>query len=594
MPMCRAFLAVAAALLAILAWPRDGRTALSCGLPEAQPTWIDFADGSVSFWRERFARPGVVVATGGPDLAAEARAAGAGTVHFDLYLRKRVGTPSDPADPALMEKRADALFDYAVSVSGCDTPLIALNELWGASLPTPLTPTADRYRANVLRFVTRLGERGARPALLVSSEPFTGGDAAAWWRSVAAVSDLVLENYANANLIWREGPVDGSRRLRERHRASVSKLLAIGIPPARIGIMIGFQTGAGTGGREGLRPRSRWFSVAKWHALAAKQVAKELKLAHVWSWGWAQRDARSNDPDKTYAACVWLWARDSSLCDAPKILGRELDADTKKGQLDLPAGVRCVYGSTPLTASSVAALAKVTHDRELALTALVVRAIERERTRVSPSEALAFERRIISTRFGGSTSAYRAALGEAGASLTVARGIIGDELRARDIVGRLAAGRVSSNDVSRFRATYAPVLARELVVSPAPSWLPGGRGVALATSAPDAVFRVRTGRRTTIRTVEGTFTVEARDDTTALAALPYDLARLAIVRELGAERRADAYAAWTLRMQGSAESKLVCERDRLPELGVVDISSYAPFLSLSEPEAASWAASRRG
>ena len=420
--MCRAFLAVAAALLAILAWPRDGRTALSCGLPEAQPTWIDFADGSVSFWRERFARPGVVVATGGPDLAAEARAAGAGTVHFDLYLRKRVGTPSDPADPALMEKRADALFDYAVSVSGCDTPLIALNELWGASLPTPLTPTADRYRANVLRFVTRLAERGARPALLVSSEPFTGGDAAAWWRSVAAVSDLVLENYANANLIWREGPVDGSRRLRERHRASVSKLLAVGIPPARIGIMIGFQTGAGTGGREGLRPRSRWFSVAKWQALAAKQVAKELKLAHVWSWGWAQRDARSNDPDKTYAACVWLWARDSSLCDAPKILGRELDADTKKGQLDLPAGVRCVYGSTPLTASSVAALAKVTHDRELALTALVVRAIERERARVSPSEALAFERRIISTRFGGSTSAYRAALGEAGASLTVARG----------------------------------------------------------------------------------------------------------------------------------------------------------------------------
>ena len=88
--MCRAFLAVAAALLAILAWPHDGRTALSCGLPEAQPTWIDFADGSVSFWRERFARPGVVVATGGPDLAAEARAAGAGTVHLDLYLRKRV------------------------------------------------------------------------------------------------------------------------------------------------------------------------------------------------------------------------------------------------------------------------------------------------------------------------------------------------------------------------------------------------------------------------------------------------------------------------------------------------------------------------
>ena len=143
--------------------------ALSCGLPESQPVWIDFADGSVSFWRERFARPGVTVATGGTGVATEARAAGASTVHWDMYLRKRVGTPSDPADPELMEKRADSLFDWAVTVSGCQQPLIALNEMWGASLPTPLTPTAERYRSNVLTFVTRLAERGGRPAVLVSS-----------------------------------------------------------------------------------------------------------------------------------------------------------------------------------------------------------------------------------------------------------------------------------------------------------------------------------------------------------------------------------------------------------------------------------------
>jgi hypothetical protein len=467
-----------------------------------------------------------------------------------------------------------------------------LNEMWGASLPTPLTPTAERYRANVLRFVTRLAERGGRPALLVSSEPFTGGDAAPWWRSVAAVSDLVLENYANANLIWRDGPIDGSRRLRMRYRQSAAKLNAIGIPPSRIGIMIGFQTGAGAGGREGLQPRSRWFSVAKWQALAVRQVARELRLSHVWSWGWAQRNERSNDPDKTFAACVWLWARDVSLCDAPAVLGDELDADMRTGQLNLPGGTRCVYGTTPITASGVAALAKVTQDRELALTALVVRAIERERTRVSPSEALALERRIVSTRFGGSATAFRAALAEAGASLAVGRGIIGDELRSRDVLDGLSVASVSSRDVSRFRATFAPVLAREVVVSPAPSWLPEGRGVALATSAPDVVFRVPTGRTTTVRTVEGTFTIEARADTTALAALSVTAARPAIRRELRAERMADAYAAWTIRMQKAAESKLVCERDRLPELGVVSLSAYAPFLSLHEPEAARWQASR--
>ena len=267
--------------------------------------------------------------------------------------------------------------------------------------------------------------------------------------------------------------------------------------------MIGFQTGPGAGGREGLKPRSRWFDVTKWQALAVRQVARELRISHVWSWGWAQRDARSNDPDKTLAACVWLWSRDASLCDAPRIVGRDLDRDVATGQLNLPAGTRCVYGTTPLTASSVAALAKVTRDRELALTTLVVRAIERERARVSPSESLALEQRIVRLRFGGSAAAYRSALSDAGASASVARGIVGDELRARELAGRLSGTRVSAADVARFRATFAPVVARELVVAPSPSWLPGGRGVALATSAPESVFRLRTGRRTTVRTVEG-------------------------------------------------------------------------------------------
>jgi hypothetical protein len=593
MRMCRAFIVAVASSLALLAWPGTGSAALSCGLPEEQPVWLDFADSSVSFWRERFARPGVVVATGGTELAAEARAAGAATVHWDMYLRKRVGTPSEPADPALIEQRADSLFDYAVTVTGCQRPMIALNELSGASLPTPLTPTTERYRANVLRFLSRLTARGARPALLVSSEPYTGGDAAAWWKSIASVSDLVLENYANANLIWREGPVDGSRRLRVRHRRSAATLVALDIPSSRIGIMIGFQTGPGTGGREGLTPRSRWFSVAKWQALAVRQVARELRLAHLWSWGWAQRNERSNDPDKTYTACVWLWARDPGLCDAPAALGRELDADRKTGQLDLPSGARCMYGSSALTASNVAALAKVTRDRELALTALVVRVIERERAQVSPVEALAVEGRIVGARFGGNSTAYRSALAEAGASLSVARGIIGDELRARELLDRLPVSSPSAGDIARFRATYAPVLARRLVASPAPSWLPDGSGTALATSAPEIVFRIATGQRTKVRTAEGVFTVKAVDDTEPLGAFPYDVVRPAIVDALRRERRADAYAAWTIRMQKAAESRLVCERDRLPELGVVTLSTYAPFLSLHEAEAARWASARR-
>jgi hypothetical protein len=581
--MRRLLIALAGALLALLALPVTGSAAISCGLPEAQPVWIDFADGSVSFWRERFARPGVAVATGGPNLAAEARAAGAATVHWDMYLRKRVGTPSAPADVDLMERRADSLFDYAVSVSGCEQPLIALNELWGSWLPMPLTPTAERYRENVLRFVRRLSERGGRPALLVSGDPFTGGGAEVWWKSLGQVSDLVLEKYANANVIWRDGVVRGSRRLRTSYRRGAAKLLAVGVPASRIGLMIGFQTGAGVGGREGLKPRSRWFDVAKWSGFAAAQVARELRLAHVWSWGWAQRNARSNDPDKTYAACVWLWTRNPSLCDAPGVLGTELDADRRTGQIDLAPGVRCLYGDTPFTAAGVAELSRFTGDRELALTALVTRAVERERTTVSTADVLAAERGIVATRFGRSARAYRAALAEARASVSVARAIVGDELRRREILDRLAVARPSAGDIARYRATYAPVLARRVVVSPAPSWLPEGTGIAIATSAPEAVFRVATGRRVTLRTLEGRFTVRALDETVALGAMSAELARPAIVRELRSERRADAYSTWTISRQKGADARLVCERDRLPGLGVVALSSFAPFLSLDEP-----------
>ena len=79
--------------------------------------------------------------------------------------------------------------------------------------------------------------------------------------------------------------------------------------------------------------------------------------------------------------------------------------------------------------------------------------------------------------------------------------------------------------------------------------------------------------------------MEAHDDVTALGALSADRARVAVTRELRAERRADAYSAWTIRMQKAAASKLVCERDRLPQLGVVTLTAFTPFLSLHE---ASW------
>ncbi len=557
-------------------------SALSCGVAEGKPAWIDFADGSTPFFRERFARPGVIVATGGPDVAREARVAGAGNIFWDMWLRKRIGTPLAPVDNELMEQRADVLMARATFVTGCQRPFIALNELSGARTPWPLTSTAEQYRANVLRFMKHLVARGARPALLVAGRPYTEGEAAEWWRQVGEISDVVLQRYSNANVIWRAGPVDGSRKLRTFYRDSAIDLLQVGIPASRLGLMIGFMTGPGVGGREGLKPRSRWFDVVKWQAFASREIARELRLGHVWSWGWAQRNARSTDPDKTYAACVWLWSRDPKLCDAPGTLGKELDADRHEGQIDLPAGARCAYEDTVFSSSRVSTLASLTGDREVALTALMVRAVESARFAVGSDAILAAEQRIVTSRFRGSRAAYRAALGEAGAGLATARGVIGDELRHLQIVGRLRIARPRSADVTHFRETFASALARQVEVSPAPSWLPEGKGLAIATSAPQRVFRVAAGRWVRLRAAEGVFRLRALGAASPLGAVAAGEARHAILREIRGALRVEAYSAWSIRKQKAAASRLVCKRDRMPELGVVALSSFVPFLSLHE------------
>ena len=152
-----------------------------CALPGKTPYWFDYVDGSVPFWR-LFARPGVVATAPNLQLPALIRARGGTTVYFDLHLKERVGVPNAPADPATLDARADRLFLYVENSTHCSNPVIAENELYGAGLPTPWSPTTAQYRANLLHFFQRLQQDGAQPWLLVNSPPNTAGDAADWWR----------------------------------------------------------------------------------------------------------------------------------------------------------------------------------------------------------------------------------------------------------------------------------------------------------------------------------------------------------------------------------------------------------------------------
>ena len=113
------------------------------------PLWLDFADGSVPFW-SLFARPGVTALASNLIFPPKLREAGAQTAYFDLYLNRRVGTTSAPADPATIVDKANKLYEYAVQSMDCSNPVIAENELFGSWLAVPWSKTNAQYRANVL------------------------------------------------------------------------------------------------------------------------------------------------------------------------------------------------------------------------------------------------------------------------------------------------------------------------------------------------------------------------------------------------------------------------------------------------------------
>ncbi|MGH3130011.1 MAG: hypothetical protein ACRDNX_04265, partial [Gaiellaceae bacterium] len=366
-------LLVLAACVAALALPGQARAIGQCGVPSSGALWIDFGTPAL----ERvFTRPGLILGVSTGEFPARLRSAGVKTVYWDMHLNRRIGTPSAPADPGLIRDRANRLFDFAAVQSGCEKPLIALNELFGSHLETPWTATNARYRENVLVLLRTLAERGARPFLLVSRLPFTEGEAADWWREAAKYADLVREVYFGAPSLYKLGPIVASRRLRTAMRRSVEAFTEIGIPASKVGIVLGFQTARGKGGREGLEPSQAWFEVVKWQALAARQIAVETGIASVWSWGWASYSAAAQDPDKEAAACVYLWARNPSLCDGPAVAGPGFRDSRTEGQIRLPAGRQCGFARGRIDAGALAALQRLTGDRDVALTALLARLAE--------------------------------------------------------------------------------------------------------------------------------------------------------------------------------------------------------------------------
>jgi hypothetical protein len=574
-----AALLVAAALAFAVLPPGTPARAASWGLPAPGPLWVDYAGHDAPITP----RPGLVLAvSSGTEIPAQMRQAGAATIFFDLHLNDRVGTPSAPADPATIQAKAEKEFAFAQQVTGCVTPLIAENELFGAQTPTPWTPTNAQYRANVLALLDALDALGATTAITIANPPYTGDEAAEWWRQAARASILVRQVYFTSpgpKGLYRLGPERASRSMRRGMRALIARFGQIGIPAERVALELQFQSAPGQGGRNGLQPTSAWLEIVKLEALAAKQVAADTHPEGIWSWGWPTFSAAGADPDKAAAACVYLWARDSSLCDALSLAGSGFDASLTEGQIDLPAGVRCTLGEQRIGKDDVGRVAGLTGDRRSAASALLERAVLRAEQPFDAQTVLAAERAIVRDRFRGSVGRYRAAVADAHVTLADARAILADRLARERIEERFRPRPPSAGQVAAFLDTYAATNVRLVSVEPEAPWLGDAlQGFAVQTLAPEAVFRLPARRVTAIDTIDGRFGVTPMGPVLPLLALDPADARTVAAGVLSRFAKGEVYESWLRAREASLLASAVCVRDDLPPAGDVDLTAWVPFL----------------
>jgi hypothetical protein len=534
-----------------------------CGLPEQVPLWIDYAEGSVSFRNDVFGRPGVVAATSGTVNASDLRARGASTVYWWMKLNRVAGTPAAPTDSATVAAGVAEIVDKAVAATECSTPVIV------------------RYRGNVLEVLRGIAARGATPLLLLSARPYTGGDALGWWLEAAKAAHIVREVYFPAPPLMRTGVILASRTMRQKFRQGLAPLLAAGIPPDRLGLVIGFQSGPGKGGREGLQPTVSWLRFVKLVTLAAKQVAGELKIASVVSWGWGTFDQAGADPDKPKAACVYLWARDPHLCDGWEAAGRGFNESREEGQIDLPPATRCRLDGRTISKLEVKTLSALTADTQVALSSLFARLVESPGHPVAESRVLALEETIVAVRFAGSRSRYRAALRARGASPAVARAVIADQLRRQDFARKRDAEPPTAAEVSLYHSLYGALPVRQVRADSTASWLGGRRrGFTLVPPGPLQLLTLPTARAAAVVTTNGPVRITALDELLPLGAVPLSLARPAVRAALTAQVRLQAVETWSVGAQSRALSRILCVGDVLPAAATVDLSAFLPFLGL--------------
>ena len=112
----------------------------------------------------------------------------------------------------------------------------------------------------MLALLQDLDALGATTALTIANPPYTGGDAAEWWRQAAKASILIRQVYFTSpgpKGLYALGPERASRSMRKGLRGLVAHFGAIGIPAGRVALELQFQSAPGPGRPPGARSRRR-------------------------------------------------------------------------------------------------------------------------------------------------------------------------------------------------------------------------------------------------------------------------------------------------------------------------------------------------
>ena len=491
-----------------------------------------------------------------------------------MRLEDLVGTPTAPADPAAIPAAAENLLAEAQASSACVQPVIALNELLDPDAPQPWSAATRRYRDDIAALLAALAGR-ASVHLLVPGSPASSGifsirGSEAWWVAVAQSATIVPEVYFDAKAISRAGSdLAASRYVRLRFRQALAVFMAAGVPAGRLGLMLGFQSGGGQGGREALAPAQRWFEVVKLQALAARDVAADTGISTVWSWGWGTfATPGSADADKATAACVYLWTRDPNLCiDAPDRSGPAFNADLGAGSLALPPGTACSWEGGGVGIADVEALAGAAGSRGDAARLLAGRVLARGAGTVGLTQQLRLERGVVAARFRGSRSAYLASLAPLRLSAVAARQLLADDRRLDLLGAALAPDGPSARQTAGWIARHAGEPTRRVHADRPVTWLAGRTaGIVLRGSAPAALFGARVGETVVVASAQGPLRVRVLSQTRPLRSRTSVTARpvVAALLQLGAQ--ALAARAWIDRAITAARSSMRCARDEFADV----------------------------